>query len=63
MSSFFAGELDWPIIKATLHIAEGLKLDDQYGPFQPRPFYDSRILFSELNTVVRKINTAHTKLL
>ena len=25
---------------ATLHIAGGLKLDDQCGPFQPRPFYD-----------------------
>jgi len=23
------------------NIAEGLKLDDHYGPFQPRPFYDS----------------------
>ena len=26
---------------ATLHIAEGLKLNDHCGPFQPRPFYDS----------------------
>ena len=26
---------------ATLHIAGGLKLNDHYGPFQPRPFYDS----------------------
>jgi len=26
---------------ATLHVAGGLKLDDQCGPFQPRPFYDS----------------------
>ena len=26
---------------ATLHIAGGLKLDEHYGPFQPRPFYDS----------------------
>jgi len=25
----------------TLHIAGGLKRDDRYGPFQPRPFYDS----------------------
>jgi len=24
----------------TLHIAGGLKLNDHYGPFQPRPFYD-----------------------
>ena len=28
---------------ATLHIAEGLKLDDHCGSFQPRPFYDSVI--------------------
>jgi len=28
----------------TLHIAEGLKLDDHCSPFQPRPFYDSMIL-------------------
>ena len=27
----------------TLHIAEGLKLDDHCGPFQLRPFYDSMI--------------------
>ena len=27
----------------TLHIAEGLKLNDHCGPFQPRPFYDSVI--------------------
>ena len=26
---------------ATLHIAGGLKLDDDCGPFQPRPFCDS----------------------
>jgi len=25
----------------TLHVAGGLKLDGHYGPFQPRPFYDS----------------------
>jgi len=24
--------------------SRGLKLDDHCGPFQPRPFYDSRIL-------------------
>ena len=28
----------------TLHIAGGLKLDDLFGPFQPRPFYDAMIL-------------------
>ena len=26
-----------------LHIARGLKLNDHYGPFQPRPFCDSMI--------------------
>ena len=36
------GSLVWWL--ATLHIAEGLKLDDHYGPFQPRPFYDAVIL-------------------
>ena len=36
------GSLVWWL--ATLHIAGGLKLDDHYGPFQPRPFYDSMIL-------------------
>ena len=29
---------------ATLPVAGGLKLDDHCGPFQPRPFYDSRLL-------------------
>ena len=33
------GSLVWCL--ATLHIVGGLKLDDHYGPFQPRPFYDS----------------------
>ena len=28
----------------TLPIAGGLKLDDRFGPFQPRPFYYSMIL-------------------
>ena len=28
---------------ATLPIAGGLKLDDHYDPFQPRPFCDSMI--------------------
>ena len=35
------GSLVWWL--ATLHIAGGLKLDDHYCPFQPRPFYDSMI--------------------
>ena len=29
----------------TLHIAEGLKLNDHCGPFQPRSFYDSVLVF------------------
>ena len=32
------GSLVWCL--ETLHVAEGLKLDDHCGPFQPRPFYD-----------------------
>ena len=28
---------------ATLHIAGGLKLDGDYGPFQPSPFYENKI--------------------
>ena len=31
---------------ATLHISEGLKLDNHCGPFQPRPFYDSVMIYS-----------------
>ena len=31
----------------TLHIAGGLKLDDLWGAFQPRPFYDSVTLHTE----------------
>jgi len=37
------GSLVWWL--ATLYIAGGLKLDDHCGPFQPRPFYDSLILW------------------
>ena len=33
------GSLVWWL--ATLHTAGELKLDDHYGLFQPRPFYDS----------------------
>ena len=33
------GSLVWWL--ATLHTAGGLKLDDDCGPFQPRPFYGS----------------------
>ena len=35
------GSLVWWL--ATLCIAGGLKLHDHCGPFQPRPFYDSRV--------------------
>ena len=40
------GSLVWWL--ATLHIAGGLKLDDHYGPFQPRPFCDSVILLKNV---------------
>ena len=41
----------------TLHIAGGLKLDDHYGPFQPRPLYDSLIPFLLLfDTISAKAN-------
>ena len=36
------GSLVWWL--ATLPMAGGLKLDDHYGPFQPRTSYDSMIL-------------------
>ena len=36
------GSLVWWLV--TLHIAEGLKLNDHCGPFQPSPVYDSMIL-------------------
>ena len=41
------GSLVWWL--ATLHIAGGLKPDDHCGPFQPRPFYDSMIIFNNQN--------------
>ena len=31
--------------KQEVRIIEWFRLDDRYGPFQPRPFYDSMILF------------------
>ena len=37
------GSLVWWLV--TLHIAQGLKLDDHCGPLQPRPFYDSVIIY------------------
>jgi len=41
---------------ATLHTAEGLKLDHHCGPFQPRPFYDSVIAkkHTDLHPLIRK---------
>ena len=35
----------------TVHIAWGLKLEDQYGPCQPRPFYDPMILILKILAV------------
>jgi len=32
------------LVEGVLPIAEGLKLDDLKGPFQPKPFYGSMIL-------------------
>jgi len=46
------GSLVWWL--ATLPVAEGLKLDDHCGPFQPRPFYDSVV------TLENKENTKKT---
>ena len=37
---------------ATLHIAGGLKLNDHCGPFQPRPFYDDSMIYSELEMLM-----------
>ena len=37
------GSLVWWLVN--LHIAGGLKHYDHCGPFQPRPFYDSMILY------------------
>ena len=41
------GSLVWWL--ATLHIAEGLKLNDHCAPFQPRPSYDSVIIRKKVN--------------
>ena len=40
---------------ATLHIAGGSQLDDHYGPFQPRPFYNS------MNKEGRGIGVIHSQ--
>ena len=47
------GSLVWWL--ATLHIAEGLKLNDHCGPFQLRLFYDSMISKVKIN-FIRKNN-------
>ena len=44
------GSLVWWLV--TLHVAGGLKLDDHYGPFQPRPFYDSMIPMESIFPIV-----------
>ena len=56
----FKARLD--VALTTLHIAGGLKLGDHYGPFQPRPFYNSMsitVSYSQLSkhsTVALKIS-------
>ena len=42
------GSLVWWLV--TLHVAEGLKLNDHCGPFQLRPLHDSMSIYE--NTVV-----------
>jgi len=41
----------WLVI---LHIAGGLKLNDHCDPSQPRPFYDSMILWTRPLSISRK---------
>jgi len=53
------GSLVWWL--ATLHIAGGLKLYDHYGPFQPRPFYDSMIFFRTRSEVVLNLKTKNSR--
>ena len=43
------GSLVWWLV--TLHISGGLKLDDHYSRFQPRPFDDSMIMVGEIAVV------------
>jgi len=47
---------------AALHIAGGVKLNDHYGPFQPRPFYDSQGLKVPPDTSYA-VQITHTELL
>ena len=45
----------------TLHIAGGLKRDDHCGPFQPRPFYDSVMMWiSFLQLIALTDETVHS---
>jgi len=46
------------VLLAALHIAGGLKWDDCYGAFQPRPFYDSNFL-EKGNVCIKKSVCAH----
>ena len=36
---------------ATLHMEGGLKIDGYCGSFQPRPFYDSMILYDSVSSL------------
>ena len=47
------GSLVWWL--AALHKAEGLKLHDHYGPFQPRPLYDSK-KYTHIDSCINKNN-------
>jgi len=49
------GSLVWWL--ATLHIAGELKLDDHCGPFQPRPFYDSVIIYISGNLNIEHLES------
>jgi len=40
---------------ATLHIAGGLKLNDHYGSFQPRQFYDAMKVSYQIPKVCNSI--------
>ena len=44
------------------HRRGGLELDDHYGPFQPRPFYDLNAFyhsFTSNNMKMRLVGTGH----
>jgi len=47
------------IFLVSLHIAGGLKLDDHYGPFQPRPFYDYPTASVSVQGAFRQQDTTH----